>query len=54
MLAVALLLIWVGRPSREGVHPRFLRFNAALVFYPPIVIAFFLLGLAAVIGSLWK
>ena len=54
MLAVALLLIWVGRPNRDGVHPRFLRFNAALVIYPPIVIAFFALGLAAVIGSLWK
>ena len=54
MLAVALLLIWVARPNRDGVHPRFLRFNAALVIYPPIVIAFFALGLAAVIGSLWK
>ena len=54
MLAAALLLIWVGRPNRDGTHPRFLRFNAALVIYPPIVIAFFALGLAAVIGSLWK
>ncbi len=28
MLAVALLLIWVGRPDKAGVHPSFLRFHA--------------------------
>jgi hypothetical protein len=41
MLVVAVLLIWVGRPGKSGVHPKFLRFEAALVLYPPLILAFF-------------
>ena len=52
MLAVALLLIWAGRPNKGGIHPKFLRFEAALVLYPPIIMAFFALGTAAVISGL--
>jgi hypothetical protein len=54
MLAVALFLIRVGRPDKSGVHPRFLRFNAALVLYPPVILAFTAMGAAAVISSIWK
>jgi hypothetical protein len=46
---VAVLLIWVGRPGKSGVHPKFLRFEAALVLYPPLILAFFALGVAAII-----
>lgn len=53
MLVIAFVLIWVGRPDKTGLHPSFLRFNAALV-YPPIILAFSAMGAAAVIGSLWK
>ena len=52
MLVVALILIWIGRPDKAGVHPSFLRFHAALVLYPPIIIAFLALGMAAVVSSL--
>jgi hypothetical protein len=52
MLAVALFLIWVGRPDKAGVHPTFLRFQAALVLYPPIIIALLALGVAATISGL--
>jgi hypothetical protein len=52
MLVVALILIWAGRPDKAGVHPSFLRFHAALVLYPPIIIAFLALGMAAVVSSL--
>jgi len=52
MLAVAFLLIWVGRPDKGGDHPKFLRFDAALVLYPPLVLTFFALGTAAVISGL--
>ena len=52
MLAVAALMIWGGRPDKTGVHPRFLRFDAALVLYPPIILAFFAMGVAAVISSI--
>lgn len=54
MLVIAFVLIWVGRPDKTGLHPSFLRFNAALVVYPPIILAFSAIGAAAVIGSLWK
>ena len=54
MLVIALVLIWVGRPDKAGVHPSFLRFNAALVLYPPVILAFTAMGMAAVISSIWK
>ena len=54
MLVAAFLLIWVGRPNKAGVHPRFLRFDAALVLYPPVILAFTAMGAAAVISSIWK
>ena len=52
MLVIALILIVLGRPNRNGVHRRFLRFNAAMVLYPPVILAFIALGVAAVIGSI--
>ncbi len=54
MLVIAFVLIWVGRPDKTGLHPRFLRFNAALVVYPPIILVFMAVGAAAVISSLGK
>jgi hypothetical protein len=51
MLAVAVVMIWAGRPDKTGVHPRFLRFDAALVLYPPIILAFFAMGVAALLSS---
>lgn len=52
MLVIGLLLIFFGRPNRNGVHRRFLRFNAAMVLYPPVVLVFIALGAAAVIDAL--
>jgi hypothetical protein len=52
MLAVAGILIFIGLPNRAGEHPRFLRFEAALVLYPPVILAFIGLGAAAVISDL--
>jgi hypothetical protein len=51
MLVTALVVILVGRPNKDGVHPRFLRFDAALVLYPPIILALIAMGLAAVLSS---
>lgn len=51
MLAVALVLIWAGRPNKAGIHPKFLRFNAALVLYPPLVLACFALGVATIVST---
>jgi hypothetical protein len=52
MLAIALVLIWLGLPNSDGVHRRFLRFGAAQILYPPVVLVFIALGLAAMISSI--
>jgi hypothetical protein len=52
-LLIGLLLIWKGRPDRSGVHPRFLRFEAALVLYPPLVLVFLAFGVVTVISELF-
>jgi hypothetical protein len=54
MLVTALVLILVGRPDKAGVHPRFLRFDAAMVLYPPIILVLFAVGVAAVLSSISK
>jgi hypothetical protein len=53
MLAVAFLRIWVGRPNKSGIHRKFLRFNAALVLYPPLMLSCVAFGVAAIISS-WR
>jgi hypothetical protein len=50
-LAVAFLLIWVGLPNKSGIHRKFLRFNAALVLYPPIILSGIAFGVAAILSS---
>ncbi len=52
MLAIAAVMIWAGRPDKSGAHPSFLRFDAALVLYPPIILAFFAMGVAALLSSI--
>ena len=52
MLAVGGILICVGRPNRTGEQPKFLRFEAALVLYPPAILWFIGLGAAALISGL--
>ncbi|CUT10950.1 hypothetical protein BF49_2030 [Bradyrhizobium sp.] len=52
MIAAAGLLIFIGLPSRAGDHPKFLRFEAALVLYPPVILSFLGLGAAALISGL--
>lgn len=52
MLVAAALLILAGLPGKDGVHRKFLRFNAALVLYPPVVLLFVALGTAAIVSEL--
>ena len=51
-LVVALALIWAGRPNKSGVHPKYLRFDAALVLYPPLILVFFAFGIGGIILGL--
>jgi|GraSoiStandDraft_4_1057263.scaffolds.fasta_scaffold511448_1 hypothetical protein len=48
-LAIALGLLIIGLPNKNGESPRFLRSYAAPMFYPPIILIFFALGIAEVI-----
>ena len=52
MLLLAALLIYLGRPDKQGNSPRFLRFDAALVLYPPVVLLAIALGAAELVYSL--
>ena len=50
LLAAGLVLIC--RPNRAGQHPRFLRFEASLVLFPPVILVFAAFGMAAIISGL--
>ena len=52
MLVIAFLLIWAGRPNKGGESPSFLRFHAAMVLYPPLILVFLTFGVAAILSSL--
>lgn len=52
LIAVAVLLVFIGRPNRSGQHPRFLQFEAAMVLYPPVIMIFAVMGMAEIITSL--
>ena len=52
LVLVAVGLVFTGRPNAAGQHPPFLRFEASLVLFPPIVLVFFAMGMATIIASL--
>ncbi|MDA9423834.1 MULTISPECIES: hypothetical protein [Bradyrhizobium] len=52
MLVIAVVLIYVGLPDRQGGSPRFLRFEAASILYPPLILVFIAIGTAQVVFSL--
>ncbi|KYK47608.1 MULTISPECIES: hypothetical protein [Bradyrhizobium] len=51
MLVIAIVLIYAGLPDKQGGSPRFLRFHAASVLYPPLILVFIALGTAQVVFS---
>jgi hypothetical protein len=51
LLLVAALLIYIGRPDKNGVSPRFLQFDAAMVLYPPLILVFVVFGCMALLSS---
>jgi hypothetical protein len=51
MVAVGVLLVFIGMP-KHGVTPRFMRFDAAMVVYPPLVLTFLAFGTALILRSL--
>lgn len=47
LFVAAAVLMYLGLPNRAGESPRFLRFQAAPLLYPPLIIALLVGSLAA-------
>ena len=52
--AVAGVLLFVAMPDRRGISPRFLRFKAAPIVYPPVILVFWAIGAASLIAPLLR
>ena len=50
-IAVAVVLLWIGMPDKNGVTPRFLRFEIAPLVYPALILAIFAIVSAIVRSS---
>ncbi len=53
LLAIAAVLIYTALPDKTGESPRHLRFHAATVVYPPLVLAFLVAGIVQVFVALY-
>lgn len=51
LLAIAGGLIFAGLPNKAGLSPRFLRFEAAVVLFPPVILVFLAGGVAELIAG---
>ena len=51
-LVIAAILIFIALPDKNGVSPRFLRFEAAVVLFPPLVMILLVMGAAELISAL--
>jgi|BarGraIncu00222A_1022003.scaffolds.fasta_scaffold616058_1 hypothetical protein len=49
--AVGMDLLFLGMP-KQGVSPRFLQFDAAIVLYTPLILMFLAAGAAEIITAL--
>jgi len=52
LIAIAGVLIFIGKPDRSGKHRAFLQFESSLVLYPPLILVFFAMGMAGVVSAL--
>ena len=52
LLAIGLALGFAGLPNKAGESPRFLRFEQAIVLFPPLVLALVFAGAGFVIAGL--
>ena len=47
---VAVVLVFIGMP-RHGESPRFLRFEASVVLFPPVIMTFLAMGAALMLRA---
>ena len=52
LIAVAVVLLWIGMPDKNGITPRFLRFEIAPLIYPPLILAIFAIGAANLVSAI--
>lgn len=52
LIAIGAVLLFIGLPDRSGQSPRFFRFEASLVLYPPLIMVFFALGAMQLVMAL--
>jgi hypothetical protein len=50
-LVIGLAMIWFAMPNRGGGNPRFLRLGFVQMFYPAIVLLFFVIGVAELLKA---
>ena len=53
-IAVAIVLLWIGMPDKNGITPRFLRFEIAPLIYPPLILAIFAFGAAKLVSAIGR
>lgn len=51
LLGISAVLLFIAWPDKNGLGPRFLRFEASMMLYPPLVLVFIALGSAAMIAG---
>jgi hypothetical protein len=54
LLGITAVLIFFGLSDKEGVNRRFLRFDAAVILYPPVIIIFLVRGGVEILKALWS
>ena len=53
-IALADVLLWIGMPNKNGITPRFLRFEIAPLVYPPFILAIFAIGVANLVSAITR
>jgi hypothetical protein len=53
-IALADVLLWIGLPNKDGITPRFLRFEVAPLVYPPLILAIFAFGAANLVSAIGR
>ena len=54
LIAVAVVLLWIGMPEQNGITPRFLGFEIAPLIYPPLILAIFAIGAANLVSAIGR
>jgi hypothetical protein len=54
LLIIGAALLYIGVPNKAGQHPRFLRFDASVVLYPPLIMIFGAMGVVEIVSAIFR